>query len=361
MAKGRNGCAGNGAICSRIWKENMFRLAHDASPTPPVGLLRDPQGRTLDYLRLAVTDRCNLRCRYCMPAEGIGLVAKSDVLSLEEMQRLGAVFARLGVRKIRITGGEPLLRKGVVELMAGLSGLPTSPEILLTTNGLLLDRKLEALRQAGVRRINLSLDSLDPENWFRITRRDGHATVLRAMERVVEMGMGLKINMVVLPGRNDHEVPDFVALTRVRDLTVRFIEPMPFDGAGKPLTAISGTEILALIEPRYTLQPLENPVGAVDKLFAVPGYRGRIGIIEGHSRTFCASCRRLRVDARGRLRTCLYGRPQVDLQAMMRDGTTDQELMAAIRGAVGRRLVDGLVAEQDSRSAGTESMASIGG
>lgn len=339
----------------------MFRLAHGASPTLPVGRLRDPQGRTLDYLRLAVTDRCNLRCRYCMPAAGIGLVPRSDVLTLEEMQRLGAVFAGLGVRKFRITGGEPLLRKGVVELMAGLHGLPGAPEILLTTNGLLLDRNLDALQEAGVRRVNLSLDSLDPANWFEITRRDGHADVLRAMERVVDQGLGLKVNIVVLPGRNEHEVPDFVALTRDRDLTVRFIEPMPFDGAGKPLAAISGPEILALIAPHFSLQPLENPVGAVDKLYAVPGHRGRIGIIEGHSRTFCASCRRLRVDARGCLRTCLYGRPQVDLQALMRAGASDQELSNAIRGAVGRRLVDGLAAEQDSRSAGTESMASIGG
>jgi len=339
----------------------MFRLANDIGPPAAAGSLRDSQGRTLDYLRLAVTDRCNLRCRYCMPAEGIDLVNHRDVLTLEEMQRLGAIFAGLGVRKMRITGGEPLVRKNVVELMAGLRGLPTRPEILLTTNGLLLERNLPALHAAGVKRINLSLDSLDPENWFRITRRQGHETVLRAMDQVLDFGIGLKVNVVVLPGRNEHELVDFVALTKDRDLSVRFIEPMPFDGAGNPLAKISGAEILALIGATYDLQPLDNPPGAVDKLYAVAGHRGTIGVIEGHSRTFCASCRRLRVDARGRLRTCLYGRPQVDLRAMVRTGASDEQIGNAIGAAVSRRLVDGIAAEADSRSAGLESMASIGG
>ncbi|MDX2475284.1 MAG: GTP 3',8-cyclase MoaA [Candidatus Krumholzibacteria bacterium] len=339
----------------------MFRLANDASPAPMAGPLRDPQGRTLDYLRLAVTDRCNLRCRYCMPAEGIKLVGRPDVLSLEEMQRLGALFTSLGVRKIRITGGEPLLRKGAVELIAGLRQLPSSPEVLLTTNGLLLDRNLDALQAAGVTRINLSLDSLDADNWFRITRRDGHDKVLRVMDRVLEMGLGLKVNMVVLPGRNEHEIPDFVALTKDRKMSVRFIEPMPFDGAGKPLQSISGEEIMALVKTAYDPQPLDNPVGAVDKLFSVPGHQGNIGVIEGHSRTFCASCRRLRIDARGGLRTCLYGKSQVDLRAMLRDGGTNEQIAAAVRQAVDRRLEDGIAAEKDSRMGGLESMASIGG
>jgi len=358
----------------------MFRLDPQSSPVSVTGLqvdateggprptgprlnpLGDPQGRTLDYLRLAVTDRCNLRCRYCMPAEGINLIARQEVLTLEELQRVGAIFAGLGVRKIRVTGGEPLVRKGVVELMAGLHALPTAPEILLTTNGLLLERNLNALHDAGVRRINLSLDSLDPDNWRRITRREGHDTVLRAMDRVLEKGMGLKLNVVVLPGTNEHELPDFVALTKDRDLSIRFIEPMPFDGAGKPLAAtISGAEILALVRPHYDLQPLANPPGAVDKLYCAAGHRGTIGVIEGHSRTFCASCRRLRVNARGELRTCLYGRPQADLRTLLRGGATDAEIAAVIGDAISRRLFDGIAAEQDSRLVGLQSMASIGG
>ncbi len=349
----------------------MFRLASQEGSTNPVdpkadslgvAPLSDPQGRPLDYLRLAVTDRCNLRCRYCMPAKGIEQVDHQDVLSLEEMHLLGAIFAQLGVRKIRITGGEPLVRQGVVELLAGLHRLPTAPEVLLTTNGLLLPEHLDALHEAGVQRINLSLDSLDPENWGRITRRQGHDKVLRAIDMVLEKGLGLKINVVVLPGTNEHEVPDFVALTKKRDISIRFIEPMPFDGAGKPLAAtISGAEIVALIKPKFELQPLVNKPGAVDRLYTAAGHVGTVGVIEGHSRTFCASCRRLRLDARGRLRTCLYGKPQADLRAMLRAGATNTEIIKAIRDTVGRRLVDGVTAEQDSRIAGLESMASIGG
>ncbi len=359
----------------------MFRLTPHADPTHVAGPkvdpkgsdakcidtkgidpLRDPQGRPLDYLRLAVTDRCNLRCRYCMPAEGITQVDHQDVLTIEEMQRLGAIFTGLGVRKIRLTGGEPLVRKGLIGLVAGLHSLPTQPEVLLTTNGLLLADKLDELHEAGIRRINLSLDSLDPDNWNRITRRSGHDKVLKAIDNVLEKGMGLKVNVVVLPGLNEHEVQDFVALTRDRKLSIRFIEPMPFDGAGKPLAAtISGEEILALIRPKFQLQPVDNTPGAVDTLYTIDGHQGMIGIIEGHSRTFCGSCRRLRLDARGRLRTCLYGKPQVDLRALIRAGVADTEIIAAVRSAVSQRLVDGIAAEQDSRINGLESMAIIGG
>jgi len=344
----------------------MFRLDPKTSPTPAVGPspepLRDPQGRRLDYLRLAVTDRCNLRCRYCMPAEGIDQATLDNVLTMLEMKRLCAVFAGLGVTKFRVTGGEPLVRKGVTDLLAALHRLPSAPEVLITTNGILLAEHLDRLQAAGLKRVNLSLDSLDSATWTGITRRQGHAKVMRAIDEVLARGMGLKVNVVVLPDRNAHEVPDFVALTRDRKLSVRFIEPMPFDGAGKPLTAtISGPEIMALIKPRFELEPLENPPGAVDKLYAVAGHQGTVGVIEGHSRTFCASCRRLRVDARGRLRTCLYGRPQVDLRAMLRAGASDTELIVAIREAVGRRFVDGVASEQDSQLRGLESMASIGG
>jgi len=331
------------------------------APTTSSPLI-DPQGRTLDYLRLSVTDRCNLRCRYCMPADGVPLVARDLVLSLEELQRVGEIFTALGVRKIRITGGEPLLRKGVVDLMGALHALPSGPEVLLTTNGILLASHLVALRDAGLRRINLSLDTLDPNNWQRITRRSGHDIVLKAIDEVLQLGLALKINVVVLPGLNDHELNDFVALTHDRELSVRFIEPMPFDGAGKPLArTMSGDEIRARITEKHQLISLTNSPGAVDKLYKIEGHLGTIGIIEGHSRTFCGSCRRVRVDARGRLRTCLYGRPQTDLRVMMRDGASNAEIMDTIRTVIARRLVDGVAAEKDSRLIGLESMVSIGG
>jgi len=324
--------------------------------------LVDPQGRTLDYLRVAVTDRCNLRCRYCMPAEGIKLFQHHDIATLEELERLCALFTELGVRKIRLTGGEPLVRQGVTKLLARLVRLPGAPEVLMTTNGLVLEPHLDTLQAAGIKRINLSLDSLNPDTWFQITRRKGHDKVLAVIDRILERGMGLKINVVCLPGLNDHEIPDFVELTRKRPLTIRFIEPMPFDGAGKALEdSISGREILLRLRSRYDLSPVSQPADAVDRLYSVRGFQGRIGIIEGHSRTFCATCSRLRLDARGRLRTCLYGPPGVHLVAMMRDGGTDDDLAAAIRHELTFRFRDGKKAELAHHLVGLESMASIGG
>jgi cyclic pyranopterin phosphate synthase len=326
------------------------------------GTLVDPQGRRLDYLRLAVTDRCNLRCRYCMPAAGTPLGDREEILSIDEWIRLGAVFAEQGVRSFRITGGEPLVRRGVTTLIRALRSLPSAPEVLLTTNGLLLAENLDDLIDAGIERINLSLDSLDEGTWTAITRREGFERVRSAIDLVLARGLGLKINMVVLPGWNDHELDDFVELTRERALTVRFIEPMPFLGEGRLCgPGISGPEILArlAVSPIVEAEPFR--AGGVEKIFRVPGFAGKVGIIEGHSRTFCGTCRRLRVDARGRLRTCLYGKPSAFLRPLLRSGADDPALTATIRGAVAGRLPDGLAAEADHRSHNLDSMVNIGG
>ncbi len=326
------------------------------------GPLVDPQGRRLDYLRLAVTDRCNLRCRYCLPAAGVELAANDEILSLDELARLGALFAGLGVRSFRLTGGEPLVRRGVVDLVAALRALPSRPEVLLTTNGLLLADHLDALVAAGLRRVNLSLDSLDEGTWTAITRREGFARARAAIDEVLARGLGLKLNMVVLPGWNDHELDAFVELTRERPLTVRFIEPMPFVGEGRQCgPGISGPAILARLAAGPRLEPEPVRPGSVEKLFKLPGHAGRIGIIEGHSRTFCGSCRRLRLDARGRLRTCLYGRPAAFLRPLIRAGADDGALAAAVRAAVAGRLHDGVSAEADHRRHNLESMINIGG
>lgn len=326
------------------------------------GPLIDPQGRRLDYLRLAVTDNCNLRCRYCLPAAGIALAERDELLSFAELVRLGAVFAGLGVRSIRLTGGEPLVRRDLVDLVAALGSLPGNPEVLLTTNGLLLVDHLDALARAGLRRVNLSLDSLDEGTWTAITRREGFARARAAIDEVLARGLGLKLNMVVLPGWNDHELDAFVELTRERPLTVRFIEPMPFVGEGRFCgPGIAGSQILARLATGPLLVPEPARPGAVEKLFRLPGHAGRVGIIEGHSRTFCGGCRRLRLDARGRLRTCLYGRPSAFLRPLIRAGADDDALAAAVRGAVAARLPDGVAAEADHRRHNLESMINIGG
>jgi len=341
-------------------------LRPDAPPGPKAvaapATLVDPQGRTLDYLRLAVTDRCNLRCRYCMPAEGLRWNPPLAAMTMDEMFRVASLFTRLGVRKIRVTGGEPLMRRGVVDLMARLAALPTRPEILLTTNGTLLADNLDDLKAAGLRRVNLSIDSLDPDRFTLITRRKEFAKVRGALDAVLVAGLGLKINMVVLPGINDREIPDFVELTRTRPITVRFIEPMPFDGAGKPLEeTITGEEILLRLRGRYDLHPVAQEASAVDKVFTVRGFTGRVGVIEGHSRKFCSTCSRLRVDALGRFRTCLYGASGANLTEMIRDGATDRELERAIRTDISFRFRDGKTAELAHHLVGLESMSSIGG
>ena len=324
--------------------------------------LVDPQGRTLDYLRVAVTDRCNLRCRYCMPPEGVQQIPHGDILTFEETFRLCSLFTELGVRKIRITGGEPLVRKGVVPFLTSLTRLPARPEVLLTTNGLVLEEHLEELKAGGIKRVNVSLDSLNSDTWSEITNRKGFEKVRSAVDRVLAMGLGLKLNVVVLPGVNDHEIPDFVELTRKSALAVRFIEPMPFDGAGTVLEeTIEGKEILLRLRGKFELTPVSRPAAAVDSLFTVRGFKGTVGVIEGHSRTFCAACSRLRLDARGRLRTCLYGAPGVSLLETMREGGSDDDLAEAVRTEISYRFKDGKKSELAHHLVGLESMASIGG
>ncbi len=324
--------------------------------------LIDPQGRTLDYLRVAITDRCNLRCRYCMPAEGVQQIPHHEIPTFEETLRLCSLFTEMGVRKIRVTGGEPLVRKGAVTFIGCLAKLPAAPEVLLTTNGLVLTDHLDKLKASGVKRINVSLDSLDPETWTKITRRQGFEKVRSAVDKAMEMGLGLKLNVVVLPGINDHEITDFVELTRNNPITVRFIEPMPFDGAGKELTeTIDGPEILLRLRSKFDLAPVSQSANAVDNLFTVRGFKGKVGIIEGHSRTFCSTCSRLRLDSRGRLRTCLYGAPGVNLMNLIRAGGSDEDLAAAIRKDVSYRFGDGKKAELAHHLVGLESMATIGG
>ena len=324
--------------------------------------VRDQYGRRLDYLRLSVTDRCNLRCRYCMPETGLQLADSHNVLSWEEMLRLCRVFCDLGVRKVRLTGGEPLVRKGLAEFAAALRDLPDPPGVYLTTNGSLLEGQLAALQRAGVARLNISLDSLQPDSFARIARRRDFDSVWRAIEAADAAGFELKLNMVVLGGLNDGEILDFVALTRERDWTVRLIEAMPFDGqGGRPETRLSGDEILRRIRAEFPLEPVLEEHPGVDTRFRVPGFRGQVGIIYAHSRRFCGSCSRLRISARGELRTCLYGAPALDLRELLRGGASDVDLVAAVRAVAGNRARDGVVAQaivgQDCQS----SMAEIGG
>ncbi len=343
--------------------DSIAPVEHGSDSSPhSIQPMWDDHCRRVDYLRLAVTDRCNLRCRYCMPAAGIDLTDRGDLLTWEEMQRLCLIMTGLGLRKIRITGGEPFVRKGLLPFLAAAQRLPGRPLVAITTNGTALLPHLTQLRRLGVTRLNVSLDSLRPAGYRDITRRNDFHRVWRALQHATDLDFTLKINMVVLPGLNEEEIPAFVELTRTRHWTVRFIEPMPFVGRGERTPAvITGDEIRRRIENHYSFHSMVNTQSAVDVLYRVPGFQGRVGIIQGHTRSFCGSCSRLRVTAQGQVRTCLYGRPVLDLRALLRDGESDAGISEAIRTVVRRKHAGGVEAEQARCRPWLRSMASIGG
>lgn len=324
--------------------------------------LLDRFGRRLDYLRLSVTDRCNLRCSYCMPKEGVPWVKRSEVLSWEELYHLSEILTGGGVRKIRVTGGEPFVRAGLVPFLSRLRGLPGPPEIVLTTNATLLEGFLGALEEIGLTRINVSLDSLRSDRFRRLTGQDLFSDAWRGIELAMARGFALKLNVVVLDGLNDDEILDFALLSENRDLTVRFIEAMPFAevacGAGAPM---DGDAILNRIRGSLHLErAVQNP-GAVEELYHVPSFTGRIGIIRGHSRAFCNKCSRLRINAQGQLRTCLYAEPSLDLRALLRSGAAPEEIRDRIGNAIRKRHFDGWAAQASVENRLPRSMSRIGG
>lgn len=283
--------------------------------------LFDSVGRRINYLRLSVTDRCNLRCRYCMPPEGVPKLCHSDVLSYEEMYRIASESVSLGIEKIRLTGGEPLVRKGIVGFVKELSSIPSLKEIALTTNGTLLTEMAAPLREAGVHRLNVSLDSLKPEVFATISRGGDVRRVLDGITAAETAGFPpVKINMVVMRGINDDEVLDFAEMTFQADRGVRFIEYMPAikDSNWKSL-CVSGNEILERIGKRHTLTALpRSTMAGPAKKYQIAGAKGTIGIITAMSDHFCQSCNRIRVTASGMARGCLFGDSATDLKPALR-------------------------------------------
>ena len=274
----------------------------------------DSCGRTIDYLRLSVTDRCNYRCRYCMPEEGVCKRDHREILSIEELEAIARAAVALGVTKIRITGGEPLVRRGLVELCRRLKGIPGLRELCLTTNGSLLRELAAPLREAGVDRLNISLDTLRPERFSHLTRRGELNQVLDGLAAAEEAGFtGLKLNTVLIGGFNDDEISNFVSLTRRHSWEVRFIELMPMG----PCAAWDRTCFLensAVLKRCPELRPI--PSEGVARRFQIPGARGTVGLISPLSHEFCADCRRIRVTADGKLKGCLHSREEIDLRGL---------------------------------------------
>jgi len=326
--------------------------------------LRDGHGRLIEDLRVSVTDRCNFRCQYCMPAEGLPWLEREELLRFEEITRLVSLMAAMGVRDVRLTGGEPLVRREFPRLVSMLKGIGELREVSLTTNGFLLERDAEALVAAGVDRFNVSVDSLQRDRFFALTRRDALPQVLRGLERLAAFPQAhpIKINAVAMRGFTEEEVLPFAELARRTPYEVRFIEFMPLD-ADRSWSAeqvLTGAEIRAAIESVYPLEPLPREPSATARVYRFADGHGRIGFINPVSEPFCADCNRIRLTADGRLRTCLFSLHETDLRGPLRAGASDAELERIIREAVWRKELKHHVGEpgfiQPART-----MSAIGG
>jgi cyclic pyranopterin phosphate synthase len=303
-----------------------------------VAPLADQFNRPITYLRVSVTDRCNLRCVYCMPAAGLPWIANADVLRFEEIEAIVRAAASVGVRSIRLTGGEPLVRPGLVDLVARIAAVPGISDIALSTNGLLLADAAAGLRAAGLRRVNISLDTLRPERFGAIARRPGLDRVLAGIDAALAAGLGpLKINCVVMRGHNDDEVAAFAELTRARPLFVRFIEMMPvLDSVGLQRDAyLPASAVLDRVRAAGPLVAVPGPGGnGPARYFAFPGAAGAVGVISPLSHDYCQTCNRVRLSADGRLRLCLFGDNEIDLRTPVRAGASRDVLASIFRGAM---------------------------
>ena len=330
----------------------------------------DKYKREINYLRVSITDRCNLRCVYCMPKEGLSLIGHDDILKYEEMLRIVRIAQKLGIVKVRVTGGEPLVRRGVTDFLAELGRLGLE-DISLTTNGILLEPFADPIRRAGVGRVNVSLDSLDPKRYAQITRGGDLSAVLRGLEQAERVGFSpIKINVVTVRGFNDDEAVPFARLTLEKPCEIRFIELMPIGGEkGSDDKYISNDELMERIRRVGTLHPVESDRGGRNfggpaRRFRLDGARGIIGFISPISHNFCHACNRLRLTADGGLRACLMVDGEIDLKGPMRKGCSDEELEQLIHRAVmskPRGQHTGGAVDDRSRRKCAREMSTIGG
>lgn len=290
--------------------------------------LIDRFGRHHNYLRISVTDRCNLRCRYCMPHEGIDFKPRSEVLTYEEIHRVAAIFVKLGITKIRITGGEPMVRKNLERLLASLSELEGLETLAMTTNGTLLAPRAKIIQESGVSQINISLDTMKRERFEYISRRDDFGSVWSGIEAALTAGFSsIKLNMVVIGGFNDDEVLDFAKFAYENPVNLRFIEFMPFkDNDWQSSKVVTYKDMLQSIESRYALDKLETEPSAVAKDFKLRDGKGSVSFITSMSDSFCGTCNRLRMTADGSIKSCLFYPAEINLRDRMRQGCSDEEI-----------------------------------
>ncbi len=348
------------------------------------GLLVDSYGRVLRDLRVSLTDRCNFRCMYCLPETeaaqnfyrgrwaqlpdstpiAMQWMPRTNLLSFEEIERIVWIVARLGINKIRLTGGEPLLRHDMELLVAKVAGVPGVEDLAMTTNGFMFAAKACALREAGLMRVSFSLDSLDRENFRRLTGRDGLNAVLESIELAQSLGFHpVKVNAVIIRSINDHEIEDLAEFARERDLSLRFIEFMPLDSAHawQREMVVTGAEIIERLKSRFNLSPApsSNP-STTAKRWTFRDQRGEIGVIAPVSEPFCGHCNRIRLTADGKIRTCLFSVTEHDLRARLRDGSSDEDLADWFRAVVLQKEARHHIGEPDF-VAPPRSMSCIGG
>jgi molybdenum cofactor biosynthesis protein A len=327
--------------------------------------LFDNHGRKLNYLRMAVTDRCNLRCFYCMPEEGIRYLPKKDLLTNSEILRLARILAKFGISKVRLTGGEPFVRHDIMPLIRNLVEVPGIRDVHLTTNGVLTAQHIGELRKLNIAGINLSLDTLDRERFRAITHRDEFDKVTHTLHALLESSIPVKINAVVMDGKNIDDIIPLVELGRHNPVDIRFIEEMPFNGEGSHYSRLEWTHvrILEYIRAHYPdLVKIHDPEASTSSGFHIPGFEGKFGIIAAFSRTFCGTCNRIRVTAQGTLKTCLYDAGVLDIRALLRQSSDDDFVSNRLLTAFQSRPKDGFEAEAARLSNPvSESMSTIGG
>ncbi len=331
--------------------------------------LVDSFGRRHTYLRISVTDRCNLRCRYCMPPEGIELRHRNEILTFDEIERVARLFARLGVTKVRITGGEPLVRKNLPQLVAQLAAIPGIAALGMTTNGVLLKHHAHELKRAGLTHLNVSLDTLHPERFEQIALRSHYDDVRAGIDAAITAGfVPLKLNVVVMGGVNDDELLDFVEFVRDKPINLRFIEYMPFkSNQWNAATFVSFAQMKDVLLERYELIPvLDGTLSSVAKEFRISGiegqrpHRGTVGFITSMSDHFCGDCNRVRLMADGSVKSCLFRKPEVNMRNALRGGATDEILATMIRSALILKPYAHAPVEELSTSE-NDSMIEIGG
>jgi len=328
--------------------------------------LKDKFGRQITYLRLAVTDRCNLRCQYCMPAHGIDIVDRKELLTFKEMYRITRVLSELGVNKVRLTGGEPFVRKDFVNFLEMLSFNDKLDEINITTNGALIAKHISKLEELKIGTVNLSIDSLSSENFAKITRRNVFDEVYETLEILEKSSLKLKLNAVVQSGVNTHEIIDFIELTKHKNIAVRFIEEMPFNGTGQRETSEvwNYTRILNYINTHYKdTIPLRSDKSSTSHNFKIEGYKGTFGIIPAFTRTICNDCNRIRITATGLFKNCLFDEGVFNVRDFIRNGASNDDLKQLFLSIVKDKPENGFIAEANRKNNKkvSESMSTIGG